>query len=599
MYLGSRTPHTQEIISYENHKPLLKERTWTPAAFTAFREVLDNALDEMLGHGFGNRLDVDYDETTKIITIKDNGRGIPTDWDEQEEMHKATLVMSHARAGRNFGDREEVAGTNGIGASVVNFCSEFFELKILHNGEQFEQKFIEGEDELQIDAPKIKAVKSQDTGTQIRFKLSEKVFGDYILPLEFIEDRIFEVALFNPALSVYFNKQRIKINPVVEKNIFDKEKIMKFVIDEEGFKSTFYVKPNFTKSGDYHFSFVNNIPAYNGGSHIDVFRRQFINNTLEFLAREGKKRKLTPNRSDVTEGLLILNHTRMKAPNFDSQSKTRLINEQPGKIINSFMTPLEVNKVLKKNHEWIEEIFERCAERTNKKDASELEKLAKKTAKKKIPKLIEANSNKRDECVLFLTEGDSAIASLVSVRDPKIHAGLPLRGKVMNVHGQEIKKTLSSQILVDIMNSIGLTIGKKATRDGLRYGKLFVAHDEDTDGYNIGALVVNFLYTYWPELFAEDDPFVYIFKTPFIILEKGKTREYFYGDNIADYDPEKYKGWSTTRAKGLGSLELVDWEHSLKNPKLFAIVDDGKLSETLDLIFNGARADARKEWMSI
>lgn len=601
MYLGSRSPHTQEIVSYDDGKPILKQFTWTPAVFTAFREVLDNALDEVLGHGYGDKISVDYDDTTRQFTISDNGRGIPIDWDESENMHKVTMVLSHTRAGRNFGERTEVAGTNGIGASAVNFCSKIFQVQIKRDGKKFTQKFVEGESELQIDPPKIKLLTKEESGTEITFILSDKVFNSYELPLQFIADRLYEVAVFNPQLTVYFNGQRIKIGATAEKSLFGKEKIMKFDINQANFRSTFFVKPNFnTNSSEYMFSFVNNVPAFNGGSHMDAFKKQFISGVLESLTKESRKRKLTPNRSDVNDGLLILNCTRMHAPNFDSQSKTRLINEEPAKIINGFMTVDEISKMLKKHSDWVDEIFERCAIRTNKKELSEIASANKKVSRRKIPKLRDATSSDRQNCILILAEGDSAISGSAAVRDPKIHAGLPLRGKVLNVNGESPKRVLENKELADIMSAIGLSIGVKAKRENLRYGKIYLAHDADPDGANIGALLVNFFHTYWPELFTDNQkPFINVFMTPFIIAEKGKERKYWYSDDYHTFKPDEYKGWSITRAKGLGTLQEPDWKYALETPKLFSIVDDGKMKQSLDLIFNGSRADERKEWLGI
>ena len=194
---------------------------------------------------------------------------------------------------------------------------------------------------------------------------------------------------------------------------------------------------------------------------------------------------------------------------------------------------------------------------------------------------------------------NSAISGMASVRDPKIHGGLPLRGKVMNVNGEAPKKVLDSMALVDIITAVGLTLGEKADRNDLRYGKLYVATDMDPDGLNIGALVVNFFFTYWPELFDEDDPFIYMFMTPFVIAEKGKERKYWYAHDYHKFDASKMAGWSITRAKGLGTLQEVDWRYSLDHPELISITDDGNMKENLDLIFNGDRAADRRDWIGL
>lgn len=195
---------------------------------------------------------------------------------------------------------------------------------------------------------------------------------------------------------------------------------------------------------------------------------------------------------------------------------------------------------------------------------------------------------------------NSAISGMGSARNPDYHGGLALRGKVLNVNGEAPKKILENKELADIMSCVGLMIGVKANRDNLRYGKIYIAHDMDPDGLNIGALLINFFYTFWPELFADkDNPFVYIFKTPFIIAEKGKTKKYWYSHDYHEFNPKDYSGWSITRAKGLSTLTEEDWTYSLDNPELYAVVDDGNMKETLDLIFNNKRADDRKEWIGL
>ena len=577
----------------------LEEISWVPAVFTAFREIFDNALDE-LALGYGNRIDITYDPEKMQFTVQDNGRGISLDWDEKYKMHKATLALSQIMSGRNFDERGDVAGVNGIGASGVNFCSEWFKVEIWRDNQSFVQRFKEGENKLIIPKPTIKEIKSDKTGTKISFKLSPKVFSDMTLPEDFLYSRIYEVAVCNPMLRIYWNGTRIKVKPTPEKTLFPGEKPIVIDIKEKGFRSKFMLKPNFSSGEEVH-SMVNNIPVFNGGVHVETFRRVFYHELLDALTRESKRRKLKPNRSDINDGLLIFNITHMIAPSFDAQSKTRLINETVGKIIKDHLEDKKLLKnIISKNQEWVNEIFARCSARTQKKDAAETAKLAKKLLRGKVPDLKDASGKDRSKCILFLAEGNSAIAGMTEVRDPEIHGGLGLRGKVLNVNGEAPKKVLDNGSLANIMNSLGLILGETADRNRMRYGKVYLAHDMDHDGFNIGALLINFFYTYWPELFdPEQEPVFYIFNTPFIIAEKNKERKYWYGSNYDEFKAKDYKGWSITRAKGFGSLMAVDWKYSLENPNLYAIVDDGKMKESLDLIFSGDRADDRKEWIGL
>lgn len=606
MYFGSRDPHTQTVLTYQDGKPLPVECRWIPAVFTAFREVLDNALDEVAGHGFGDRIDVSYNPDTHTFKISDNGRGIPIEWDETHQAHKATLALSHARTGRNFEKRGQLRGTNGIGAAATNFCSEYFQMDILRDGQHFHQRFNQGDgtnDELITETPIIKKKNTdKGTGTTVEFKLSDKVFPDLTLTEDFMRDRIYEVALCNPKLKIYYNGEKVGVKPGLEKNLFPGIKPIFIEVQDGTFNSRFWLVPGFFESGEHQHSLVNSIPAFDGGVHMDAFKRKFFSGLISALERESKKRKLTPNRSDIAEGLLLYNITQMDAPNFNSQAKTRLNNEETAKAIEKALDDPEFFKnIIKKYGEWIDEIYLRCEERTHKKDASEANKLAKKLLRNKVPGLMDASGKDRSKCILFLAEGLSAISGMASVRDPQIHGGLGLKGKVMNVHGASIKDVLEDGALQDIMNAMGLVPGRKAIRSELRFGKIYVAHDMDPDGLNIGALLNNFFYTYWPELYAPgEEPVVHIFMTPFIIAEKGKTRKYWYSDNHHEFVADDYKGWSITRAKGLGTLTEEDWEYSLAQPKLMPLTDeDGKMKETLDLIFNPKRSDDRKRWIGL
>ena len=288
----------------------------------------------------------------------------------------------------------------------------------------------------------------------------------------------------------------------------------------------------------------------------------------------------------------------MNTPTFNSQIKTKLTNENVIKPVQNAMNDDFFIEIVKKNKDWIDQIYARCAERTNKKDADEDRKMAKRLLKGKVAKLRDANGADRSECILLIAEGDSAVSSMTAARNSAIHGILPLRGKIMNVNGKEKTADLmASDALHDIMASLNIVPREKAIRANMNYGKLYICADEDEDGKNIGALVINFLYKFWPELFEDkDNPFVYVFKTPFIILEKGKESKYFYGHNVHEYNPEDWKGWKATRAKGLGTLEVSNFRDALSNGVAIAIVDDGNLGETLDLIFNKERADDRKEW---
>ena len=494
MYLGATTEHIQEIVLYDNCVPYIKEVAWVPALYTVLREIVDNALDEIVGHGFGNRIDVSYDQDKMIFSVRDNGRGIPIDFDKDNNQYLATMVLTEPRAGRNFEERGNVVGTNGIGASAASNTAEWFKVEIHRGGKKFVQKYHEGNADatsLKIEDPKITNVKSDKSGTYIEFRPSSKVFPSMVLPEEFVKSRVTEVAICNPSLKIYYNGNQIKVKPKQEATLFPNKKPIVIDIKEGSLRSKFWV--TYGNEGSEHIhTVVNNIPAFNGGVHVDMFKRTFYNGLINALARESKKRRLSPNRSDVQDGLFIYNITTMEAPNLDSQSKTRLINEEVAAIFKSQLENPDFYKdLIRKNPDWINAIFERCSARTMKKDASELAKLNKANKRLKVEELQDATGRDRSQCICIICEGKSALSGASEARNPEIHGALPLRGKVLNVYGkhlkgtayaQHLKKVAENDALKKVASSLGLTVGQPADRKSMRYGQVYIATDADADG---------------------------------------------------------------------------------------------------------------------
>lgn len=608
MYLGSRSPHTQTVVNWDGNQLTASEQTWVPAVLNAFREILENALDEVASaqHGHGSRIDVTYDENNCEFSVSDDGRGIPIDWRAAEKMHTATMVLTQPRAGRNFDVREDVRGMNGVGGSATVHCSSTCTVQVLRDGNKFVQTFTEPSavfPELQISEPKITKSVGGKTGTSISFRLSPQVFAHRILPTAFVRARLYEIAANHHKVAFSFNGERLRVKSSLEQTLFTRTKPIQVPVTGKNFHSVFYLVPGFTTdSGEVVHSMVNDIPAFNGGTHVDAFRRRFYRGILDALERESNRRNLKPNAADVSDGLLIYNVTTMHAPNFDSQSKTRLINEEAGAAVRAALDDEDMYKqIIKQNRNWIDQIYERCAARTQKRDTADIEKNNRRLMRTKVPKLRDANGRDRTKCILFICEGDSAVSSISAVRDPEIHGSLPLRGKIMNANGATAKELQDNAIIADIVSSVGLAFGKRADRSQLRYGQVYIAADQDPDGANITALLVNFFYLNWPELFdPKQVPFFSVFMTPFVIQQKGKARHYWYADDYEQYNSADWKNCpAPTRAKGLGSLEEEDWIHSLKNPRLIPLVDDGKMTSALDLIFHPKKADARKEWIAL
>lgn len=614
---GNRELVTETIVGFDGESLRAMNLTFVPALATYFREIVDNALDEVVGHGHGGEIRISFDKDTLTFEVEDDGRGIPSEL--------VSKLLARARAGRNFGERGNVVGTNGVGAATTNFTSEFFEVDARHHGKRHLQRFSEDtiNDRLIEGEPKITKCDMVDHGTKIRFRPSSRVYPNLVLPEEFVKSRVYEIAAANPQLKVYYNGGRIKLDggkkggalalmrglprqPIIVNCDGETEVVHSSAreINASGkttvhpFRSTFYLVPDFTSDrNDTVHSIVNGICAYHGGSHVTSFRNTFYNIMLDELPAE--IRRMKPERRDIEHGLLIYNVTQMTAPNFDTQQKTRLINPSAGRAVQRAIDDRMVRRIIKDNPAWIEVIKQRVIERTQSRDLTDAAKLTKKNLKAKVLKLQDATGQDRSKCILFIAEGDSAIKGIINVRDPKVHGGLPLRGKVLNVFGESPARVAKSEQLANLMSALGLTIGERAMRARLRYGRLYIAADEDEDGKNITALVVNFLYTFWPELFDPDlPPFVYRYETPLFILEKKNERKYFFGRTASTYEPEKYKGWGKPiRAKGLGRLDVRHMRDMIENPSVIPFIDDGRLKDALDLIFNDTRQDDRKDWL--
>lgn len=625
MYLGSRSIHESQVLIFGENSYQVTNMEWVPALLTACRELWDNSLDEFKKAGTKEPvLKIEFDENELTFSCIDNGRGIPIDYVPDFNTNLCTMVMTETKTGRNFDDskRDETIGQNGLGGSVAMLVSSKAEMEIHRKGRpyktsasndsydgfyKFSQNFKEGTEfipEIQISEPVIRKISSDKTGTSIRLTFSPSVFPNRKLPEELLFSILKEMAAANPTYKIFLNNKRINIKPSTEKTLFNTSKLMQLNVKDDSFNfnSTFYIVPNAVHNMNTNFhmhGLVNNAPAFDGGTHLDAFKKNFALGISSALEKEAKKRKMKPNRSDIEEGLLIYNVTTMKAPSFNSQIKSKLTNENVVKPIQQAMSTEWFEELVKKNKEWIDEIFERCALRTNKKDADEDRRLAKKLVKGKVAKLRDAVGKDRSKCSLFITEGDSASGLLIAARNPELHGILPLRGKIMNVNGEEKVKTLmDSESLHDIMVSLNLVPGQKADPETLRYGKIMISTDSDLDGANIQALICNFLYRFWPELFQDaENPVVYIFNTPFIILKKGKKTKYFYGHEVDSYIPAEWSGWEVTRAKGLGTLSKEEFIDAIYNGYALPVIDDGKLKDLLQLLFDKDKSDNRKEWM--
>lgn len=594
VYLGNMQPATYWI-------PILSDAfrikyvTFIPAVYKAINEVIDNSIDEFAQTTQKKKvLTINASPQIGSYNVTDNGRGIPI---EKHSTGKYTpeVALAQLRAGRNFvEDRTQgVIGTNGVGVSVVNICSSQFNVIIHRDKKRYTQLFLKGASV--IGKPSIRQTQTKTTGTQIAFTLDPEVFKDVSLPEELIVNRAQEIALTNPGVEVVYNNTTFKFKHGL------KELITKHSKQYYCFSTPwceFFVIFDMHRGVDEHiFTWVNSSLLFDGGICNTQFLNAFIDKTLNYLEPRAKKNKSEVTKNDVRENLLIIGSLKIKNPEYDAQSKTRLTGPNLRK---EFAELLETNWALftRQQKQWFDLVFERSLVRYHMQANKQAIKQHKKQLNRKIPELLDATSDDRSICRLLITEGLSAASSIAEVRDARTIASLPLSGKINNVYGSTIAELLKMEKLQNLLTTVGLTPGRTAIADDLRYGKIIIATDADHDGSDIFTLLINLFYQFWPELFAnKHSPLVFRLLTPNVCAIKGKTRIHF--KSLAEFETSKdqYRGWTINYNKGLGSLEQEDWRMVLSDEtNLIPIVSDDTMKQTLQLLFS-PDVEARKVWL--
>lgn len=595
IYLGNMKQTSYSIPLFLNESFSVANIEFIPAVYKAVGEIIDNCLDEFAHTSFaGKQITIEAHPVLGMYTITDNGRGVPID-KHKTGPHTPEVVFGQLRSGRNFNEEKEagVIGQNGVGSACVNFCSTEFKIDIHRDGKRYRQTFSNGAST--VSKPSIRQG-SVKTGTSISFQLDGDVFDDITLPEQLMENRAIEIALTNPGVTAEYNGKRYKFKKGFE-DIIKKISSDYFKFESDGME--FYVIFDVNEGLDEQiFSWVNSSLLFDGGLCNTQFLNSFYDRTINHLSKEAKKAKCEVTKNDVRNHLLVIGNLRLSDPQYDAQSKTRLTGPNLRKEI-SDMVDGQWSAFSRKNKDWLSVVLERAMVRYHANANKKAVKEHQKNLKKKVPGLIDATSKNRWETQLLVTEGLSAASMITQARDPRIHASYPLTGKINNVYGSTVAQLLKMGKVTDLITAIGLVPGQKALRSELNYGRVVIATDADVDGGDIFTLLVNLFYTYWPELFDRNyDPFIHRLVAPNVCASKAGKRVHFTTRSEYESAKGKYKGWTISYYKGLGSMVQKDWEMILSGETntLIPIVDDGKINDTLKLLFS-PDADARKEWL--
>ncbi len=506
-------------------------------------EVVDNSVDEAVA-GYCTKIVVTLHEDNSV-TVEDNGRGIPVDTHRAEGIPACELVLTRLHAGGKFGKKvyKVSGGLHGVGVSVVNALSEYLILEVRRDGKVYRQRYERG-----VPVTGVEVVgTSNETGTTITFKPDAEIFEDIAFNPDVILKRLRELAFLNGGLIIVFDNQRdgsrieLRYDGGIREYLSHLTKLKGRIIDQpihfSGSSEDIEIEVAFTFTEDYGermFSYANNIPTREGGTHVTGFRLALTRSLTNYMVEIGavKDGKPSVTGDDVRDGLWCVLSVKIPDPQFEGQTKTKLGNSYVQTLVYSF--------VLGKFSEYLAEhpteaklIVDKVIRSAKAREAA---KKARDLVKRKsvldkgflVGKLADCQERDRENSELFIVEGDSAGGSAKQARDRKTQAILPLRGKVLNVEKATEEKVISNQEIGSIIAALGTGYGKDFDISKLRYGKIIIMTDADVDGSHIRTLLLTFFYRQLPGIVEEGH--LYVAQPPLYRLKKGKE-EHFISDD--------------------------------------------------------------------
>ena len=587
-------------------------------------EIVDNGVDEALA-GYCTEINVVI-EPGNIISVTDNGRGIPVEIHPKTKISTAETVYTVLHAGGKFGGDSGYkvsGGLHGVGASVVNALSSWVELRVKRDGGIYELKFEKGKTTEKL----TKVGDSKETGTNVRFLDDDTIFESLDYSYETLEKRLREIAFLTKGLKITLEDQREETPKKAE--FCYNGGLISFVEFLNKNKDTLYKPPIYIeKAGDVPveiaiqytssyseniYTFVNNINTVEGGTHLEGFKRA-LTKVFNDYARSHNILKEKDNNlhgEDIREGITAVVSVKVKEPQFEGQTKTKLGNSEVTGVVQSMVNEA-LSTFLEENPNVAKSILEKCISASRAREAA---RKARELARKKnsletstLPgKLADCSSKNPEECEVYIVEGDSAGGSAKQGRDRKFQAILPLWGKMLNVEKARADKIYGNDKLNPVILAVGAGIGPDFDITKIRYGKVIIMADADVDGAHIRTLLLTFFFRYMRPLIENGN--VYLAQPPLYKLsKKGMQDIYCYTDEDLDkaYKDLEEKGiqrdqLGLQRYKGLGEMNPEQLWDTTMNPETRILVkvtmDDAIKADEIFTLLMGDEVEPRREFI--
>lgn len=586
-------------------------------------EIVDNAVDEALA-GYCDIIDVQINKDNSI-TVRDDGRGIPTDINTKTGKPAVEVVFTVLHAGGKFGGGgyKVSGGLHGVGASVVNALSKWLEVKVCRNGDVHYQRYEYGH---VVEPLKVIDKCDEDfTGTEVTFLPDDSIFEDTIYDYKVLETRLRETAFLTKNLKIILRD--VREEEPIEKTFHYEGGIKEFVtylnkgktalyddvIYCEGTVNNVYVEVAMQHNDAYNentLSFVNNINTPEGGMQVEGFKRA-LTKTLNNYARNNKILKEKEDNlsgEDFREGLTCIISVKIEDPQFEGQTKQKLGNSEARTAVDGVVSEqltyyLEQNPVIAKTI---------CEKAVLAQRAREAARQARETTRRKtaldvaaLPgKLADCSDKDPKKCEIFIVEGDSAGGSAKKARVRATQAILPLRGKILNVEKARVDKIMQNAEIRAMITAFGTGIYDEFDISKLRYDKIIIMTDADVDGAHIDTLMLTFFYRFMPELIKEGH--VYLAMPPLYQVTRNKKNYYAYSDEelnkiLTEIGRDNQN--KIQRYKGLGEMDASQLWETTMDPKTRILkqvkVNDDTLTE-IDATFNtlmGDEVEPRREFI--